>query len=119
MHGIPEKDLLLNSPIVEKSAETLIQSEFPMKIGDHTDSLVKAIPFTGITHQIRIHLSEAGYKIVGDPIYGNAEESFFKNKSLFLFAGGIQFLHPTLNKELSFEIPLPKRFRNLFQYTLR
>ena len=119
VHGVPKEELLLNSDIEEKNAETLVQLEFPMKIGDDTYSLVKAIPFTGRTHQIRIHLSEAGYKIVGDPIYGNTEESFFKNKSLFLFAGGIKFLHPILNKELSFEIPLPKRFRNLFQYRLR
>lgn len=33
-------------------------------------SIVKAIPKTGRTHQIRLHLKTAGYPIADDPIYG-------------------------------------------------
>lgn len=33
-------------------------------------SLVKCIPITGRTHQIRLHLKEAGIPILDDPIYG-------------------------------------------------
>lgn len=33
-------------------------------------SLIKCIPITGRTHQIRLHLTEWGYPIIDDPIYG-------------------------------------------------
>lgn len=38
-------------------------------------SLVEARPVTGRTHQIRVHLLEAGHPIVGDPLYGPAHAS--------------------------------------------
>ncbi len=33
-------------------------------------TLIACEPLTGRSHQIRIHLAEAGYPIVGDPLYG-------------------------------------------------
>lgn len=33
-------------------------------------SLVRAIPFTGRTHQIRVHLAHSGYPLAGDSLYG-------------------------------------------------
>ena len=33
-------------------------------------SLVRAIPYTGRTHQIRVHLSHSGFPIAGDSLYG-------------------------------------------------
>jgi tRNA pseudouridine32 synthase / 23S rRNA pseudouridine746 synthase len=34
-------------------------------------SLVEAVPRTGRTHQIRVHLQAAGHSVVGDPLYAN------------------------------------------------
>lgn len=40
-------------------------------ISHFTDySLIKAYPRTGRTHQIRLHAADAGFPVVGDPIYG-------------------------------------------------
>jgi 23S rRNA pseudouridine1911/1915/1917 synthase len=39
-------------------------------------SLIKCEPFTGRTHQIRVHLSFAGHPIVGDKIYGPDETCY-------------------------------------------
>jgi 23S rRNA pseudouridine1911/1915/1917 synthase len=37
-------------------------------------SLLRCIPFTGRTHQIRVHLFDAGHPIIGDPLYGTSFE---------------------------------------------
>lgn len=119
VHGFLKEDISLQEPIDGKPAETLVSLEYLIKIGEEQFSLVKAIPKTGRTHQIRIHLSSLGHQIVGESRYKHQDEIFFKNKSLYLFAGEIRFLHPVLDKKMSFDIPLPKRFRNLVQYKVR
>ncbi len=49
-------------------------------------ALVEASPRTGRTHQIRVHLSEAGMPIVGDTTYGGA-----KGARLMLHCSGLEF----------------------------
>lgn len=39
-------------------------------------SLVRAIPATGRTHQIRVHLAHIGHPVVGDKIYGPDERNY-------------------------------------------
>jgi len=41
-------------------------------------SLIRAIPRTGRTHQIRVHLSSIGHPIVGDKIYGSDEQLYLR-----------------------------------------
>jgi 23S rRNA pseudouridine1911/1915/1917 synthase len=41
-------------------------------------SLIRAIPHTGRTHQIRLHLSSIGHPVVGDKIYGPDEQLYLR-----------------------------------------
>jgi 23S rRNA pseudouridine1911/1915/1917 synthase len=52
----------------------------PTKNAFETDkfSLIRAIPQTGRTHQIRVHLSAIGHPIVGDKIYGPDEHLYLR-----------------------------------------
>jgi 23S rRNA pseudouridine1911/1915/1917 synthase len=39
-------------------------------------SVIRAIPYTGRTHQIRVHLASIGHPVVGDKIYGPDEQFY-------------------------------------------
>ena len=55
-------------------------------------SLIRAIPRTGRTHQIRVHLSSVGHPIVGDKIYGPDEQLYLR----FIETGWTHELEPRL-----------------------
>jgi len=78
-------------------------------------SLVRVRIGTGRTHQIRVHLSEAGHPIVGDPVYGGARTKLPAHLSAlsglgrpFLHAARLTLTHPTTGQQLTFETPLPE-----------
>jgi len=49
------------------------KTKFIRLFGSKEQSLVLCKPFTGRTHQIRVHLQYLGFPIVGDPIYGDID----------------------------------------------
>lgn len=67
---------------------------------------------TGRTHQIRVHLSEIGYPIVGDEVYSNGKNPFGV-KGQMLHAEKLELKHPRTGKDLTFEAPVPKYFENI------
>lgn len=71
-------------------------------------SLLELEPFTGRTHQLRVHLVFLGHQILGDNKYGKEKGSF---KRLALHAFYLGFIHPRTNKFVEFSIPLPKEFK--------
>lgn len=73
-------------------------------------SLVKLFPKTGRTHQLRIHLSQLGFPIVGDKIY--APKNVMMHKGLFLAATNIQFFHPTTNQPQCISCAIPNKFNS-------
>ena len=63
---------------------------------------------TGRTHQIRIHLSEAGHPLVGERVYAkNNPHPTIEAPRLMLHALQLGFRHPVSSEELDFEQPLP------------
>jgi RluA family pseudouridine synthase len=72
-------------------------------------SLLSLFPQTGRTHQLRIHLSQAGHPILGDALYGR-EGLVKKGKGLFLCAVELSFEHPITQKIQSSCIEPPAKF---------
>ena len=64
---------------------------------------------TGRTHQIRVHLSQIGYPVVGDAVYSNGKNRFGVEGQM-LHAKSIEFMHPTKKEKLKIEAPLPEYF---------
>ena len=72
-------------------------------------TLVECILKTGRTHQIRVHMDYIGHPVIGDPIYGKGNRSFYDDGQL-LFAHEIHFIHPVTKKEMTFSVNPPKYF---------
>lgn len=68
---------------------------------------------TGRTHQIRVHLADAGHPIVGDELYGGRRRDAARRPALaqldrpFLHAARLSFDHPSGGRRLTVESPLP------------
>lgn len=69
---------------------------------------------TGRTHQIRVHMSSISHPLLGDEVYCNAK-SPFKLQGQTLHAKVLGFEHPTTNKYMEFEAPLPIYFVELLK----
>ena len=69
---------------------------------------------TGRTHQIRVHLSEIGYPVVGDEIYSNGKNEFGVHGQL-LHAKSLDFKHPITGKYMHLEAELPEEFKNILK----
>ena len=71
---------------------------------------------TGRTHQIRIHLSEAGHPIVGERVYiRNFEGALLPAPRPMLHAAELGFVHPVRGTSMKFEAPLPEDFEATLQ----
>jgi 23S rRNA pseudouridine1911/1915/1917 synthase len=71
---------------------------------------------TGRTHQIRIHLSEAGCPIVGERVYIRGYSGpILRAPRLMLHAAELGFMHPTTQLELRWEDPLPEDMSAVLQ----
>ncbi len=92
------------------------------RFGSHT--LVQAQLETGRTHQIRVHLSYAGFPLVGDTTYGGrirlpkgASEHLTNTLKEFkrqaLHARKLGLTHPKTGEEMLFEAPWPEDFAAL------
>ncbi|NUP12596.1 MAG: RluA family pseudouridine synthase [Polyangiaceae bacterium] len=69
---------------------------------------------TGRTHQIRIHLSEAGHPIVGESVYiRNYAGPRIAAPRAMLHAAELTFEHPTSGEEMSFSVEPPEDFRTM------
>jgi RluA family pseudouridine synthase len=112
--NISGKDII-SIPIEGKTAKTcyeVLKTVPSLKF--EALSLVKLMPATGRTHQLRIHLSLIGHPILGDKLY-TAPEKLLRKKGLFLAACAIRFLHPVTNNHMDFEIARPNKFNVIME----
>ena len=90
-------------------------------------SLVELRLETGRTHQIRVHLTEAGFPLLGDPVYGdggrinNLPDTQLRGMinrlgRQALHARCLGFIHPTTGEYLEFTVEPPEDMQELLAY---
>lgn len=77
------------------------ETEFRVIASATGKHLIEARPFTGRTHQIRVHLAESGCAITGDELYGRADKT-----ALALRAVGLAYRDPFTRHEVAIRAPL-------------
>jgi len=73
----------------------------------NTRALLEVYLHTGRKNQIRVHLADKGWPIVGDSKYGLKIRD---NKRLALHSYRLSFDHPWKGDRMEFEAPVPKTF---------
>ena len=69
-------------------------------------TLVRLVPITGRSHQLRVHMLALGHAIVGDEFYAPVEAIRYSPR-LQLHAAELCFLHPNSNQPMHLFAPCP------------
>ena len=77
-------------------------------------SLVALMPWTGRTHQIRVHMAAIGCPLAGDWLYGTEDRGLIPRPALH--AVRLAFTHPVTGEHLSFTAPLPGDMKLLLEH---
>ena len=136
--GQPEPEGIINKPIgrsninrkkmtVSDKGKFAVTKWKILDIYSPFATLIECKLETGRTHQIRVHLSDLGHSVIGDPTYGKpllkkkVKNYFYREKLELikqfdrqaLHAIKLSLNHPITNKYLDFESPLPNDMKEL------
>ena len=94
-------------PTKDQRKGRLSHTEYKVLKEVGTRTLMEITLLTGRKNQIRVHLADKGWPIVGDGKYG---KKIRDNKRLALHSYKLSFDHPYSGKRMNFEAPVPETF---------
>lgn len=99
--------------LIDESGQSAHTNFEVIRRTDDGNTLVRAIPITGRTNQIRVHLWALGHSIVGDPLYlsgqrlGQQQTLAPDQPAMCLHARSLRLIHPRTNVPMEFQRPAP------------
>jgi 23S rRNA pseudouridine1911/1915/1917 synthase len=105
--------------------EWIVEERFTLSGGAIFDgvTLLRLYPRTGRTHQIRVHMADSGYPLVGDRVYGRKRARGAPRSSLedlvdsfprqALHARTLTLEHPRTGQRMTFVAPLADDLKDL------
>ena len=100
--------------VSEKGKKAVTHFKVLKRYSKYNCSLLEVKIETGRTHQIRVHLAQIGYPIIGDSVYSKGS-NIWGIEGQCLHAISLKFHHPVTGKEMFIEAPLPEYFDNLIK----
>jgi tRNA pseudouridine32 synthase / 23S rRNA pseudouridine746 synthase len=86
-------------------AGRLAQTDWRVIDRSATETRVRLTPYTGRSHQLRVHMLALGHPIIGDQIY--APKTSRQYPRLMLHAETLSLHHPAMRERVTFVAPLP------------
>ena len=122
--GTPEPPVgRIDLPIDRENASLLKRRIDPNGAPAHTEyevlasknqlSLLRLIPQTGRTHQLRLHMAAIGHPLAGDWLYGTEDKSLIARPALHSYA--IHLRHPVTGEVLDIAAPMPEDMLRLLE----
>ena len=108
-HDPKDRSRMLPINSLRRSSERAWEAKTRFRLLAQSDqvSFLEVEMATGVTHQIRAHLSAVGHPLVGDRLYGDAGAGFFGLRRHFLHARSVTINHPKTGKPLTIVAELP------------
>ena len=80
-------------------------------------SRISCVIHTGRTHQIRVHMSQMRFPLLGDYTYGfkPAQLKKIQVPRIMLHATELKILHPERNELMEFSAPIPADFEKVIK----
>ena len=120
--GCPEPEKgTINAPIGRDETSTIARmvrpdgqsavSHYEVLSSSNGLSLVKLLPETGRTHQLRVHMASIGHPLAGDWLYGTEDPALIPRPALHSYA--LTLTHPVTGEILHLTAPVPEDMARL------
>ena len=87
------------------------KTEYTSLAGNERFTLLRLVPHTGRTHQLRLHMAAVGYPLAGDWLYGAEDRALIARPALHSFK--LTMTHPITGEIIRLTAGLPEDMRRL------